>query len=95
VDLVYFWVESADVAVARVAQRVRQGGHHVPEATIRQRYRRGLRNFFDLYRPIADIWRVYDNTLGGPTRAVAEGLAGHEFIANPEIWQRMLREGAS
>src|SRR5262249_27478103 len=84
---VYFWVESADVAVARVAQRVRQGGHHVPEAAVRQRYRRGLRNFFNLYRPVADIWRVYDNTRGGPFELIAEGVTGREFIANPALWQ--------
>src|SRR5262249_8400025 len=44
VDLVYLWLASADLAVARVAERVRLGGHDVPEATVRQRYRRSLRN---------------------------------------------------
>src|SRR5262249_44939023 len=90
VCLGYVLFEGADVAVARVAQRVRHGGHHVPEATIRQRYRRGLRNFFQLYRPIAALWRVYDNTLGGPYRLVAEGGSGQEFIADPDVWQRMM-----
>src|SRR5438105_15777905 len=48
VHLLYFWVESADLAVARVAQRVHEGGHNVPEQTIRQRYQRSLDNLFRL-----------------------------------------------
>lgn len=48
-------------AVARVAERVRQGGHHVPEATIRRRFVAGRRNFERLYRPRVDAWALYDN----------------------------------
>ncbi|MGO9111127.1 MAG: AAA family ATPase [Thermoguttaceae bacterium] len=55
--LVYLWLPSADLAVARVADRVRMGGHHVPEETIRRRYRAGLRNFFRLYMQLATLWR--------------------------------------
>jgi predicted ABC-type ATPase len=54
VHLFYLWLPSADLAVARVAERVRCGGHHVPEETIRRRYDAGLRNFLYLYRPIVD-----------------------------------------
>jgi predicted ABC-type ATPase len=45
VHLVYFWLESAELAVVRVAERVRAGGHAIPEETIRQRYDRSLANF--------------------------------------------------
>ncbi len=48
--LLYFWLESADVAVARVASRVQTGGHSIPEATIRRRYVRSIHNFFHHYR---------------------------------------------
>jgi len=63
VQLIYVWVPSPDFAVARVAQRVSVGGHHVQEATIRQRYERSLRNFFQLYRFAVSAWKVYDNIL--------------------------------
>jgi len=49
---------SVDHAVTRVAPRVREGGHHIPEAVIRRRWR----NFGDLYRKVVDGWRVYDNS---------------------------------
>src|SRR5262245_55089260 len=61
--LVFLYLPSADLAVARVADRVRLGGHNVPEATIRRRYESGLRNFFSLYQPIATSWRIFDNSL--------------------------------
>ncbi len=51
--LICLWLPSADMAVARVAARVRAGGHSIPEAVIRRRYERSLANFFNLYRPIA------------------------------------------
>src|SRR3954463_7775038 len=47
--LLFFYLPSADIAVARVAQRVRTGGHHVPEQDVRLRYERGLKNLFQLY----------------------------------------------
>ncbi len=51
---------NADFAVARVAERVRMGGHDVPEETIRRRYNKGIENFFRLYQPLTDTWRMYD-----------------------------------
>ena len=60
-QLLYLWLPNSELAVKRVLDRVRQGGHNVPEETIRRRYRAGLVNFFSLYRPIADEWRFFDN----------------------------------
>ena len=69
----YLWVPAAELSIARVATRVKQGGHHVPDDVIRRRYRGGMRNLFELYIPIADEWHVYDNSLQDP-RTVAEGI---------------------
>ncbi len=89
VVLVYCWLDSADLSVARVAQRVSAGGHDVPEATIRRRYRRSVHNFFDLYRPVAAHWRVYDNSGPGGHRLIAEGGQDHETVVDGTGWQRM------
>ncbi|HEX4591592.1 MAG TPA: zeta toxin family protein, partial [Gemmataceae bacterium] len=59
--LLYVWVPSPEDSIARVQDRVRRGGHFVPDREVRRRHGRGLRNFFQLYRPIADVWRFYDN----------------------------------
>jgi len=72
VTLVYFWLESADLAVERVKLRVREGGHDIPEEDIRRRYDRGIMNFFNLYKPICDNWIFVDNSVP-PFRLIATG----------------------
>ena len=90
--LFYVWLENADLAIQRVALRVSQGGHSIPEATIRQRYTRSLANFHHLYRPLVDDWIVYDNSLNGVYRLIAEGTRdGSETIHNAEIWADFCR----
>jgi predicted ABC-type ATPase len=54
------------MAVARVAERVRQGGHDIPEAVIRRRFEAGRINFEQRYRDVVDAWAVYDNSDNEP-----------------------------
>ena len=65
VAIVYLRLPSAEHAVVRVARRVGQGGHHIPEAVIRRRFARSWPNFVGLYRDVADAWLVYDNSDDG------------------------------
>ncbi len=96
VTLCYFWLESADLAVNRVAMRVRQGGHSIPEATIRQRYRRSVRNFFQLYRPVVTAWHVFDTTRSFIPALLAQGDgSGKQQILNEEMWKQFEREGSA
>ncbi len=90
IHVVFLSLPSADFAVERVADRVRMGGHAVPEDTVRRRYRAGLRNFFDLYRPLADSWLFYDNAhLQGP-RLVASARRGETArVVDDVLWQRI------
>ena len=61
VKIIFLKLANADEAVARVAQRVKQGGHNIPEAVIRRRFAAGLENFAKLYAPRVDSWALYDN----------------------------------
>ena len=67
VRLYYLKLHTPDLAVERVAQRVRKGGHHIPEAVIRRRFVASGHNLQTLYKPIVDEWRVYDNSALKPT----------------------------
>jgi predicted ABC-type ATPase len=58
--IIYFWLESIDLAKVRVAERVKRGGHNIPLDTIERRYYRGIVNFFRIYRSIVDRWIVFD-----------------------------------
>jgi len=62
VILYFLALPDVETAIARVAERVRQGGHHIPEATIRRRFAAGLRNFEQYYRQSVDEWAKYDNS---------------------------------
>jgi predicted ABC-type ATPase len=74
-------LKSPDLAVARVADRVRQGGHDIPEATVRSRYIRCVRNFFELFRPMVNTWRIFDNSFAGTPSLVAyRHDEGHEVV---------------
>jgi predicted ABC-type ATPase len=87
--LVFLWLPSADLVVARVADRVRLGGHAVPERTIRRRYRSGWRNFFALYRPLTTTWRMYDNSTH-ELRLLAPGTGTETRVVNdPGLWERI------
>lgn len=77
VNLIYIWLTCPELAISRVADRVRQGEHPVPDDTVRRRYFRGLVNFFQLYRPLADTWTLCDNS-GSDLLVVAQGLISGE-----------------
>ncbi len=84
------WLTTPELAIQRVRERVAAGGHDVPEQAIRRRFRAGVCNFFQLYRPLASYWFFYDNTdLGGP-RLIAHGGADRaEAILVPDAWLRV------
>ncbi len=91
--LFFLWLPTADVAVRRVGERVRAGGHGVPEETIRRRYVRGIDNFFKLYRPIATTWQVFDNSQPSGPRLIASGKRSTtDVVSDRVIWQRLCDE---
>lgn len=86
VTLLFFWLNSPDLAVSRVADRVRSGGHNIPEDVIRRRYKSGLLNLFTLYTPICDYWIVIDNS-EVPFKLIVEGKNDKiSEIHNPAIY---------
>jgi predicted ABC-type ATPase len=66
VKIIFLRLASAEEAIARVTERVRQGGHGIPQDVIRRRFAAGLANFERSYAPCADAWAVYDNSGAQP-----------------------------
>lgn len=62
VNLIYYWLESVELAEMRVKMRVAEGGHHIPKDVIHRRYFRGIDNLFKIYHDICDLVVVYDNS---------------------------------
>jgi len=91
VHILFLWLPSAEMAIARVESRVRRGGHGVPEATIRRRYQRGIKNFFGIYRAAATTWHVYDHQ-GLTPRLVAAGRRAEVVrVADAACWEVICR----
>ncbi|MFT4177072.1 MAG: zeta toxin family protein [Luteolibacter sp.] len=63
----YLWIPSPAMAIKRVAQRAKKGGHFIPRQDVIRRYHRSLGNFAKIYALLADNWLVWDNTLASPT----------------------------
>ncbi|MEK6527761.1 MAG: zeta toxin family protein [Nitrospirota bacterium] len=87
--LIFLWLPNEEFAIARVAERVRTGGHNVPEETIRRRYHSGLKNFFRLYRSFADSWFFYDNSGAEPRLIAREDQEKNLVVNNPVIWHNI------
>jgi predicted ABC-type ATPase len=66
VSLFFLTLPNVDTAIARVAARVRQGGHNIPEPVIRRRFTMGWRNFQSRYKQAVDDWALYDNAGAEP-----------------------------
>ena len=88
VTVLYFWLNSPDLAVERVKARVAAGGHNIPEATIRRRYVVGLHYFFEDYVPLADRWILADNS-EITFKVVAEGRKDGLIIKDSEKYDRI------
>jgi predicted ABC-type ATPase len=72
VKLMFLSLPAPEDAIARVATRVRQGGHDVSPEVIRRRFAAGMRNFLEIYRQRVDFWQLFDNS-GATPRLLDEG----------------------
>ena len=91
VHLIFFFLENEEQAIQRVAQRVSNGGHNIPEEDIRRRFKRGIYNLNHLYMPICDSVLVYNN-VKTPTQLVArkENQVDKVEIIDNEMWNQLL-----
>src|SRR5213076_1207223 len=62
IEIAYLKIDSPQIALKRIAARVKQGGHDVASEDVLRRFGRSWKNFVAIYRPVADAWVVYDNS---------------------------------
>jgi len=97
VRIIFLFLPDPRLAIERVRQRVRLGGHDIPVPVIKRRYYAGIKNFFGLYMPLADQWRIYDNSDLTP-RLVAIGKGNSPYtriLAVREVWNEFVKLGTS
>jgi predicted ABC-type ATPase len=86
--LFFLWLPTAAMAMARVENRIQQGGHRVPEVDVYRRYSTGLRNWHELYRPLGDAWWLYDAS-PFPPKPVAHEEGGKCVLLEPELFHHI------
>ncbi len=89
VNLFFLWLPSIDLALKRVADRVRKGGHNIPAKTISRRFKRGIQNLFSQYCELCDLIVVYDNSTAEP-RLVATIAGSKTKVVRQDMFQAML-----
>lgn len=83
----FLWLPSVEMAIARVAHRVSQGGHNIPEPVTRRRFTQGIRNFLTLYRPLFDSWILYNNSMV-PPQIIAFEEQNEMTVVNNALFNR-------
>ena len=93
VHLAFLSLPNAELALARVRDRVHHGGHDVPAEVVRRRYVGGLRNFFTIYRSIADRWQLFDTSVRGEPQLIASGGVGTPLeILDEASWNALMEK---
>ena len=91
IHLFFLWLPNVKLALARIEDRVRKGGHNIPDHDVRRRFARGVWNLFHVYRQLFDTWSIFDNSTGSPEQIVkTEG--GAVTILNKLKYGKVLKQ---
>lgn len=91
INLIYFWLKSPKLAIERVKQRVKSGGHNIPEDVIIRRYYRGQKNLINNYLALCDTWIIYDNS-SLPIQLISEKTLNQEIIIyDNQIYSKIIK----
>ncbi len=88
--LFFLWIPNTKLAIARVNQRVAEGGHNVPAGDVKRRFKRSMNNLFNLYLPLLDSWILFNNT-GNRPLPIAEGISQQVIIFDKILFEKIKR----
>ena len=88
IEMHFLWLPHLEQSIDRVSERVTQGGHHIPEDVIRRRHAKGVKNLFQLYRPLLDRWSLYNN-VRPPARLIAQETSGNLLVLDLEAFAKV------
>lgn len=84
--LFFLWIPSPELAIARIKDRVTEGGHNVPAEDVRRRFTRGIHNLFNLYEPIVNSWILFDNSKAKPV-LIAKRKNDHKEVIDKGLFK--------
>lgn len=89
ITIIYFWVESSALAIKRINQRVKEGGHFIEENVVKRRYKRSINNFRNSYIELADNWMIFDNSKDEPI-LIAKKIYGNDKIYFNDVFEDIM-----
>ena len=89
IHLFFLWIPTVEMALGRIADRVSRGGHDVPEPVVRRRFHKGIQNLFTRYRPLLDLWMLFDNSSMQP-RLIAREEVGELRVFDQKLFTSVL-----
>jgi predicted ABC-type ATPase len=89
VTLLFFWLQTIDLAIERVKIRVKEGGHNIPIEVIKRRYQNGIQNLFKIYLPIVDTALIFDNSEGNHQLIAEKSKDSNLKILNKIKFQKL------
>jgi predicted ABC-type ATPase len=89
IHVFYTFADSPEICIERIKNRVKKGGHFVPDEDVRRRFDRSIKNFWSIYRHISDIWALYSNM--EQSTLVAKFANGETEILVDEKYNQFLR----
>ena len=92
IHLIFFWLNSVELAKERVKQRVLSGGHNITIETIERRYKSGMRNFNNIFRNIVSSWVIYDNSKNIPILVAKKDSESNIEVFNVEKFKLIENE---
>jgi predicted ABC-type ATPase len=91
ISLFFLWIPNPDMAIGRIRDRVKDGGHFVPDIDVRRRFSRGLDNFLKIYEPMLDAWMLFDNSRQEPV-LIAKRNNGNKIICDKGLFDLVFKD---
>ena len=91
INIFFLWIPDSQLAVARVKDRVTQGGHNVPIEDIKRRFERSTEKFFKNYRLLADKWILFNNAETKP-KIIARKQNAHTDIVDRDLFEHIIEK---
>ena len=90
IHIFFLWIPNVELAIERINLRVRNGGHHIPEAIVHRRFSRSLPNFLRFYQPLADSWTIFDNS-GDIPKMISFEESGKIEVLDTDLFNLLLK----
>ena len=90
IQIVFIIVDAPEVSIARIAERVRKGGHFVPDKDVRRRFVRGQNNFWKTYKNLSDSWSLFYNSEDS-FHQIASGENDNILIVDQDLFEKFIK----